>query len=312
MSSEDHSAWAIIKARRWLFLMAAAVALAGSTVVSLSIPPVYASRTRIILEADDALYSPFSEQLARMGIDVETASDFTSDPFVYDKIVHSPSFLRSMAQVKVGTGPGGTKPTLAQYAIEMERGAWWPTWDKPSADERIARHIKCSTDLSTGIITLQATAQHAAIAKQLVDSAANHLQRAIAHYRAERANREVGSLEEQLQKAASRYHGAQKQLASFRDAHYGTLSPAAKAKEESLERESQRLYEAYNDMALRTERTRQAMQKATPAFTPLVESMVPVSASSPHWTANFLVWLFYCMMLTAWYVLYKARYGKKK
>ena len=101
MNMGSDSAWKTIKDNRRLMLLSVVVALVGSTVVSLSIPSAYTSRTRILLEADDALYNPLSEELSRMGVDFSVAKDFTSDPFVYDKILHTPSFLIRVGHTRV-------------------------------------------------------------------------------------------------------------------------------------------------------------------------------------------------------------------
>lgn len=292
--------------------MAAVVAVAGSSIVSLSIPPTYSSRTSIILEADDALYSPLAEQLSQMGVDIETDADFTSDPFVYDKILHSPSFLATMSKVQLTIPSTRQTVSLAQYITQTERKAWWQRFGSSTIEEQVARHIKCSTDLATGMITIEATAQHAPLAKQLADEATRQLQQLISSYRRQRALREVSLQQEQLCSATTRYKEAQQRLAAFRDSHYGTLTPAAQSQEEALEREAQRLFNEYNDLSLRTQRTRQMVSRQSAAFTPVEESIVPVSASSPHWIANLLVWLFYSLLLMSWYLLYKEKYGRKK
>ena len=312
MNMGSDSAWKTIKDNRRLMLLSVVVALVGSTVVSLSIPSAYASRTRILLEADDALYNPLSEELSRMGVDFSVAKDFTSDPFVYDKILHTPSFLIRVGHTLVRI-PGKDKEVhLIDYVTHHEPKPWWQIIERASMEERIARHIKCSTDLSTGIITIQAETHDAQLSKALADSVTQQLQTSISHYRRERASQEVSKQKEALAAVTAQYQQAKKALAAFRDAHYGNLSPAAEVREEDLERESARMFNEQEQAAQRLKQTEIIMGKQSAAFTLVEESVVPVHAARPHWVANFLVWLFYAGMLTLWYVLYIKRYGRKK
>ena len=306
------SAWTTIKDNRRLMLLSVVVALVGSTVVSLSIPRTYTSRTRILLEADDALYTPLSDELSRVGVDFEVAKDFTSDPFVYDKILHTPSFLIRVGQTLVRI-PGEDKSVhLIDYVTNYQRKPWWHLMEKPTMEERIAQHIRCSTDLATGIITIQAETQDAQMSKALADSVTQQLQTAISRYRKERAQQEMSRQQEVLQSITTQYQQAQKALAAFRDSHYGNLSPAAQVREEDLEREVSRLFNEQDQAAQRLKHTEIIMGKQSAAFTPIEESVVPIHAARPHWVANLLVWLFYSGVFTLWFVLYKERYARKK
>ena len=312
MTMAKDSAWTTIKDNRRLFLLSVVVALVGSTVVSLSIPRTYTSRTRILLEADDALYSPVDDALSQIGMDIDVAKDFTSDPFVYDKILHTPSFLIRVGHTLVRI-PGEDKTVhLIDYVTNYQRKPWWHLMEKPEMEERIAQHIRCSTDLATGIITIQAETQDAQLSKALADSVTLQLQTAIGRYRKERAQEEVSRQKEALAAVTAQYKQAQKALAAFRDSHYGNLSPGAVAREEDLEREVSRLFNEQDQAAQRLKHTEIIMGKQSAAFTMVEESVVPIHAARPHWVANLLVWLFYSGVFTLWYVFYKRRYGRTK
>ena len=312
MTGSDIQVWSTFLRHRGWFLAALGVALVGSILTSLAIPTTYASRSRIILEADDALYSPVVQQLSGLGLEVDAAADFTSDPFVYDKILHSSSFLQSLMQVPIALPHSHQSVSIADYISRHERRSWWNALFPPTMADLMAAHVKCATDLSTGIITLQAEAQDAQVAKAMVDSATSLLQQTIAAYRSERAEQESQRQQAMLTADSTRYVKAQQALAAFRDAHYGTLSPAAQAQEEDLERESQRLFEAFNKTALQKRQTDILMHKQSPAFTLLEESSVAIDAFAPHWLANFLVWLFYAAIVAMWVVLYRNKYDRKK
>lgn len=305
----------VCAANKRLYLIALLIAVFGSTVVSFSIPEKYASRAAISIDSNDK--DPLSKGKGLMFTDIKSIlssseSDVLTEPYIYTKVLKSQSFINGLLKVEVHRN-GKERMIFSDYLENNYKFPWWLFFtDKETPSDLVGENIKYELKIKTGMIIVQVCDQNAYIANELVDTVLVHLNAFMTNYMVSKANDNLANKDKARKIAAANYHDAMRKYNTYANANTELDKPNAQAYLKSLENEVERTFDLYDKAVKSWQYAKMEMQRQRPTFFKIKSNTIAIQPCNPKWLQNLFVWIFYAVLFTTWFVLYKKKSEDKK
>jgi len=300
----------VCMANKKFFFIAFLIAIVGSSVVSLSIPKTYISRTTISIDSNDK--NPLTKGVSFSGIKSmlsSSESEVLTEPYMYIKVLESPLFIKEILNTRIGK----EQLTYADYLQKKCKHAWWFSLiGAEDASEVVKKNIKYELKLKTGLIIIQVCDQDPCVANALVDTVVAHLHAFMTNYMIVKAKNNLANKEMVRMKAATNYHNAMSKYVSFANANNDLNEPTAQIYLKDLKNERDRTFELYEEAINSWNVARMEVQHRRPTFYKIKVNTLATQASSPKWLQNIFIWIFYAMLFTLWFVLYREKFGNRE
>jgi len=310
---ENWSVGGVCKANRKLYVKTLCMAVVGAMVISFSIPRTYVSRATISIDINDKdplKKGNFMENVQSMFS--SSTSDVLSEPQIYMNIMKSNSFKEGLLHTMIYNNDENVCKTYAEYLDKDVKNAWWNVlWGKKDTLEMIEKNIKYELKLKTGLIVIQVSDQDANIANAMTDTVVAHLHRFMTEYMTNKATIDLNNKANERRKAASDYHAAMEEYTAYANANTDISLPSENVHLTALQNEVDQKLSLYNEATQRWKMAQMELQRMRPTFFKIVTNTVAVKPSNPKWVQNIFVWVFYAMMFTTWYVLYRKRWDER-
>lgn len=311
VKQQDWSPWRECCNHKLIFLITGLAALLGSTVISLSIPEYYHSSKKISVDANK---SNILEKGNRFSIiEKKTGLEdpaLLTDPSIYVRILRSPSFLGSLANVRLLDKSSKQSVSYEKHLLLSKRPWWHGELNKDNIEEEIAQRVKIELDLHTSVITIRVEDQDPFVAFQMVDTVTSRFQDILYNYQRQRASIDLRNRRQDMRKAGYIYHEKLREYGQLADRNYDSKLPSAKLKIDSLQKDVDLALKTYNNAAEQYIITKMWDEQMHPMFIDLVSNKVTDKPVRPHWIANLLIWLSISWMSTVWFVLLRRRFTK--
>lgn len=308
--SEEWSVISECMVNKKLFFIAFLIAILGSTIVSLSIPKTYNSRTTISIDSNDK--NPLAKGVSSGSIKrmlYSSESEVLTEPYMYIKVLESPLFIKMILNTRIEK----ERMSYAEYLQKKHKRAWWQSIvGEDKTTELVKTNIKYELKLKTGLIIIQVCDQDPYIANALVDTVVANLHAFMANYMTTKAKSNLANKEIVRMKAAVNYHDALNKYVSFANANNDLEEPVAQIHLKDLKNERDRTFELYEDAINSWNIARMEVQRERPTFFKIKANTIATKTSNPKWVQNACVWTFYAMLFTLWFVLYRKKFESGK
>jgi len=310
VGKESWSVAQVCRTNLHLYIKVLCASVIGAVLFSLSIPARYISRATISIDANDK--NPlgkgnFINDLQSLLSPSE--SNVLTEPYVYLKILASPSFRQGLLNVKVQSKSPKSTKTYAEHLIQDTRLPWWEELlGNRNVEEMATQNIRYEMKMKTGLIIIEVSDQDPTIANAMADTIVDHLHSFMTAHMINKAQVHYRNKVRERQKAASDYKTAMKAYTTYANANTDLLQPDATIRLEALESEMDRTLSIYNEATIAWKMAQMEIQRRRPTFFKIVTNTVAQQPSNPKWLQNILIWIFYGMLFTTWYVLYRKRW----
>ncbi len=301
-----------IKKHKLLFLIVCPVAVALGVMVAFSLPKQYKSTASLAAESKEN--SPLGGSMGSLaslaGVNL-SKSDDAIVPELYPNVIVTNDFLVSILKSKVRPKGAKKEITYFEYLKKHTRKPWWGeaidsltsklgSSSKPKKEihlekinpialtveedgliEGLKGKILCTIDTENDIINIQAYAQDAYVAKQLVEIVTRQLQRFITDYRTNKSRVDLAYYKNLKKESYNKYVKAQKKYAAYCDSHMDLTLKTYQVESDALENDLQLTYNEYSQTCQHVTLAEAKVQERTPAFTILEQATVSPLADSP-------------------------------
>lgn len=315
-----------------------AVAFVAGIIIAFTTPKEYTTSVKLAPEETNSMLSGGISSLASM-VGMDFGQNMAGDaifPEIYPDLMNSTDFLVSLFDMKVTSQDGELTTTYFDYMRSHQKVAlldypkvWLSnlitkirygsslgngndkvdpfclSYGQYNGAMSIAKHIKCSVDKKTSVITISVKAQDPLISAVVADSVKTRLQNYITMYRTTKARNDLKYMEKLFEQSKKDYIQARHNYANFCDANQGLVLQQYKSKEEELENDMQLKFNIYTQVAQQLQMTKAKLQERTPAFTTLQMASVPIKASSMPRLFILIIVMFLGFMLRFGILFYK-------
>ena len=307
--------WLVCKKERTLLLCAIVFAIVVSLVQYFSIPKTYHSSVKIAIEtSDEDITDNFliASHLLNLGYPEEPISSITHDPFIYQKILSSDQFINQALAIKLPS-PNGEGTINYRDSLEKHcKHPWWAFLERKKTTVDMGReNIKHEVDLHTAILTLQATAQSPSIAEILVDSVVKVFEAYLIEYKSKKSGIHAQHLKNIRADVGKTYHQAMKEKIDFEDTNFDLSTPTERIWSTHLDKEANRTLNTYSMAAINYKLAQIKEQQSKPSFVCIARNGRSTSPSAPNLPVIMVVWLFYSLLFTTWWVLLRNKFIHK-
>ncbi|MCH5174391.1 MAG: chain-length determining protein [Prevotellaceae bacterium] len=272
------------------------------------------------------------------GINMAAGSSDALYPELYPQMIEATPFIVGLFDVKVTTLNGEIETTFYDYIKNHQKRTWTASvayWMrqgikaitstfiksefKQSSDEIDPFYLSIEQDMlvesvrkgivdafvnkSDMLITLSVTTQDPLVSATLVDSVRVRLQQEIINYRTQKARHDMEYYAHLVDESRAEYKRLEQNYADYADTHQNPFLTSVIAERDDLENQMQIAYEVYSQMVQQYELSKAKVQEATPSFTILQPSSVPIKPSSIPKIVVMLLWIFVFVSLTALWIL---------
>lgn len=301
---------------KYKFLVSIFIAVIGAFLFTNSIPTLYDAQKKISIDAsEDKVFKrvdALSMVTQKLGL---KEGNVTTEPIIYRKILESPSFLNSLADITIFKKGETYSTPWSEYLQKDFVQPWWRKYTgKKNIKELLRENVKCEVNLHNGIITLQTSAQEPFIAYQLLDSVEQRLQQHLTKYSFDKAKIDVDNRKQELNNSKEIYEKAMSKLNKFLDANKDVVLGSFKIEGSALQKEADKALAKYNQAIQQYQMAKMRLQRTKPYFITLVSSEIPKTPSHPKLLINILIWVFYAVLGTFWWVMigYKMKIRKER
>lgn len=244
------------------------------------------------------------------------------DPELYEKIIHSHSFIFELIHHKFfsnlfekevsleeffildrynGDLPVNFKP-LSPLADTIDHPGIFQIMDDLKVDElreynsyqnfainELKSRITVLVDEQ--LLTLSVKMPEPEISTRLNILVVNKLKDLLIAYKTEKLSRNVQFVNERKIEAENKYREAQKSLARFRDQNQGVISQMVRANEENLQSELNLSFNILNSLSQNLEQSQIQLKRELPVFFYLEKPVVPRNHSEPKFILYFFIYL---------------------
>lgn len=309
MMKNDHwSAIEELSKHKRLYIYTCAVAILCSLAVSLSIPTQYVSR--IILTPE----TKFME--LSVGVPGGKLSQLLKDnsawtetgPDVYIEILNTNDFRNKVKQLHVRTSDSTFNGTYEQYLKTKMKYPWYYNlFYEHDIDDIVDDNIRYSLNRGNATITLQASSCDPLLSAMMPEMLKDILHEKITERYHNLYSNLASDMASNLDDALKDYHEKMKEYSDFRDSHEGVKDISYMTVQTALQKDMRTAYatcEKYREMK---ERFEMLAVKEDVYLTTLVNPIVARSATNPHYIANAILWLFYALVFTTLFILYRKK-----
>lgn len=331
--------------RKTLYWWCGIAAVLG-VIFALTNPKEYTVSTAIVPEQSSS--TGLASIASMMGVslgNVEGGNLDAMDPSMFPDIAESIPFIQSMMASKVHTAEDTTTVSLDQY-LKTEYVPWTiktveamhklkdkitgrkpRTFSAQSDGEGIApryillsekeygrikglaKNIKCSQNMKTGIITIATTSQDPMVATMMADNAIDCLQASLYDYKSTKARAELADLNALEAERRLEYEKRQKEYASFVNQNRSANNYAITAEKDRLDAEMTLAYQALQQVTQQRYLSEQSLIEKKPSYALLVPPTFPLSANGSR-KMIVLIWLFLGFVFGTLWILYGRKYWR--
>jgi len=328
--------------RKTLCLWCGIAALLG-VVFALTNPKEYSVTTAIVPEQSSS--TGLASIASMMGVslgNVEGSNVDAMDPSMFPDIAESIPFLQAMMATKVRTLDDTTMVTLHDY-LRSEYVPWTiktkeainklkdkitgrkaPTFGSQSKGDKapryillgeneygrlkgLARNIKCTQNMKTGIITIVTTSQDPMVSTLMADNAIDCLQTSLYDYKSAKAKAELADLNALEAERRTEYERRQRNYADFLNQNRSANNYAITAEKDRLDAEMTLAYQALQQVTQQRYLAEQSLIEKKPSYALLTPPTFPLAANGSR-KMVVIVWTFLGFVLGAAWIVYGRKY----
>ena len=256
-----------IWAHKLSLLIFAIIFSALGIIVALNTPKSYTANVILAPEVQGASVSgSLSDMASNFGIDLGSKQSVDAIyPEIYPLVVSSNDFVLGLFDVPVHCKDSTKMKTYSEHIMKDTKEPFWASWknsamsifkkDKDDADNkaaaadtdrfemskpvyalcnRIKNSITCLVDKKTSIITISVTDHDPLVAAIVTDTIQHRLQSYINTYKTKKTRRDVDYYKRLRDESLKKYQKAQKDYATYADAHQDLNLQEYQSKEEDL------------------------------------------------------------------------------
>lgn len=308
MKNDGWSAIDELSRHKRLYIYTCAAALLCSLIVSLSIPRQYVSRI-VVTPETKFLELRVGAQGGRLSKLLKDKSAWTeTGPDVYIEILHTNDFRDKVKQLLVRTSDGEFNGTYEEYLRTKMQYPWfYDLFTEHTIDDIVDNNVRYSLNRANATLTLQVSSCDPLLSAIMPEMLKKLLHEKITErYHNLYANM-ADDMNENLQDALKDYHEKMDEYSKFRDSHEKAKDIAYMTVQTALQAEMRKAYatcEKYREMK---ERYEMLSVKDDVYLTTLVNPIIAQQATNPHYIANALMWLFYSLVFTTLFILYRKK-----
>ena len=263
-----------------LLISSLAIAIVGSTVVSVSIPKSYCSIKKISINAsEDKLEKATNKLKLLFQNPTIEPSNVTTEPNVINELLKSPKLFRLMGEAYVKTSDN-KRLKLKDYLL-FSREPWWSRFFNSQDEEnRLERCMMTEVDLKTGIISIKGMAQDPLVAYEITEIASD--------------------MRKQCISSKKKYDQAMKAYAKYVDSNTSPTLMEELSIIDSLQKNVDNALEEYNKANLQYHLAAMKEQRHQINFISLNDGNIAKSPEHPRTFINLLIWLFYALLFDFW------------
>lgn len=299
-------------------------------------PRYYKSSVALAPETvSENLAGGLSSIASSFGFNIGDAGSDAIYPLLYPELMESNEFIIKLLDVRVKTEDGEINTDYYTYLTKHQKKNWLTepffklrrsikkifVSDKTSEQdknsklnpfmlseynyeivENVKKHITCSVDKKTNVITLTVQDQDRVISATLADSVRQHLQNFIINYRTSKARLDVEHYQALADSAKKEYDDAVAQYSEYCDLNQDIIMQTAISKRDKLESDMQMKYNTYTAMCTQLEAMKAKLQERTPAFTTLQSATVPIKPAGPKRVIFVIGMLVFATLITSLYL----------
>ncbi len=283
-----------------LIICSLAIAIFGSTIVSLSIPKSYCSIKQISINAsEDKLEKATNKLKLFFQNPTIEPSNVTTEPDILNELLKSPKFFRLMGKAYVRTSDN-KRLKLKDYLL-FSREPWWRHFFNSQDEEtRLERCMMTEVDLKTGIISIKGTAQDPLVAYEITNIASSCLQSILQSYTKHIAVVNTNNMRKQCLSIKKKYDQAMAAYAKYVDNNTSPTLMKEMSITDSLQKNVDNALEEYNNANLQYHLAAMKEQRHQINFISLNDGNIAKSPEHPRTFVNFLIWLFYASLFDFW------------
>ncbi len=334
-----------IWAHKLSLLIFAIIFSALGIIVALNTPKSYTANVILAPEVQGASVSgSLSDMASNFGIDLGNKQSVDAIyPEIYPLVVSSNDFVLGLFDVPVHCKDSTRMKTYSEHLLKDTKEPFWASWknsamsifkkDKDDADSKAAaadtdrfemskpvyalcngikNSITCLVDKKTSIITISVTDHDPLVAAIVTDTIQHRLQSYINTYKTKKTRRDVDYYKRLRDESLRKYQKAQKDYATYADAHQDLNLQEYQSKEEDLENDMQLKYNTYTQMQAQYQNAQAKLQQSMPAYTVLQKPVMPYEASSTPRALIVAVYLLIGIVLNSVCVLFVYPLFKRK
>jgi uncharacterized protein involved in exopolysaccharide biosynthesis len=330
--------------RKTLYWWCGIAAVLG-VIFALTNPKEYTVSTAIVPEQSSS--TGLASIASMMGVslgNVEGGNMDAMDPSMFPDIAESIPFLQAMMATKVHTLEDTTTVSLRDY-LKTEYVPWTvktmealhklkdkitgrktPTFGSGDEDGEVpryillsekefgrlkglAKNIKCTQNMKTGIISISTTCQDPMVATMMADNAINCLQSSLYDYKSTKARAELADLNALEAERRVEYEKRQRDYADFVNKNRSANNYAITAEKDRLDAEMTLAYQALQQVTQQRYLSEQSLIEKKPSYALLAPPTFPLSANGSR-KMIVLIWLFLGFVFGTLWILYGRKYWR--
>ncbi len=287
-------------------------------IIALSVVKKYNASATLAPEVVARTGGSLASMAALAGININSTNTIDAVyPEVYPNVVKSTAFIVDLfaTPVEFELKDETIRTDYYTYLKEYNRSPWWSyvikapfqalswfiglfrekieevegyanvdatalTYEQAEMVKAISKLISVSVDNKTSIISLSVSAQHPAVAYQMVEEVIVKLQSYVTGYRTEKSRKDLAYYEELCSEAEADYFDAQQRYANYVDANHGVVLQRVKTEQERLQNEVTLKFNLYNTCAQNVQMAKAKLQQETPVFAVITPATTPLKSSN--------------------------------
>jgi len=177
---------------------------------------------------------------------------------------------------------------------------------------KLSSHISLETDPETGVTIIKSMLHDPDLSTQLVNKAYHLFQKFIVDFQIKKSRVELEFLQKQFIKAEKDFIKKEIALSSFQDSNINLVTSLSSTRLKKLESEYDLSNQIYSSLLNQVETQKIKVNKDSPVFTIIEDSVVPLKYSNPKRMNIVITWLFYGLVFSFLLVYYLEFYKTLK
>lgn len=331
-----------IWAGRKLFYKVLPITFVISCLYILCIPRTYTSSLSLApeLNSSSGIGGTLGSLASSFGFDLDNLE--TSDainPMLYPDLMDDNGFVVGLFDIKVKSADGEISCNYFDYLTKHQDRPFWTAAINaikdllPKKEDHFAKNgkrdpyilskrqddianlirnkISIGFDKKTAVISIDAEAQDALIAKILCDSVKERLQIFITNYRTNKARIDERYYKQLVTEAKHDYEQARQLYGTYADANTDVQMASFRAKQDDLENDMQLKYNTYTTLMAQYQTAKAKVQERTPAFTVVKGASVAPKPVKPKRMVFVLAMCFLAFIATGLYIYFFSEEKQK-
>ena len=313
MDGGNVSVWKICASKKYTYLVTTTIAVLIAIVFNISLPNTFVSQEVLIVESSSPMNLLVgADMYAQELMKKDHTSPVATNSFAYKNVFHSNIMINSIKNKKVKEASGKTV-TMEQHIKENYKGAWWePLFGEKNTDDIIRDRLRYEIKLKPVIIIVQYEDEDENVSSQVTNALTSMLNDYFKNLNMQRIQPDLEYYKKRRQELGLAYKESSKKYTDYQDSHFDTDLQSEQSQLEFLRNEMNSKYEEYSKACIMYKRAEMYTQQLQSVSTRIKTSQTFTSKNTMTWTASIAVALFLAVIMTSWYVLLKAKYGKNR